>query len=186
MQGRARWSLSQNGHVVCYESRKVKEHERNYATHNLELASIVHALKMWRHYLMGIIFELRTFHSGLKYLFVQPTLNSMQSRWLEVFNEYDFYINNIKGKENKVTDVLNKKMHEMHATSISMYKSYLKGRMLEAAKSDQHYVKIKTKLQQGILQQKFKDFELKEDEILMYRGRVYVPDYKELKNLILE
>jgi hypothetical protein len=45
--------LTQNGHVIGYESKKLKEHERNYATHDLELASIVHALKMWRHYLMG-------------------------------------------------------------------------------------------------------------------------------------
>jgi hypothetical protein len=66
--------LSQNGHVVCYESRKLKEHERHYATHDLELAVIVHALKMWRHYLMGKIFELRTNHIGLKYLFGQPSL----------------------------------------------------------------------------------------------------------------
>jgi hypothetical protein len=45
--------LTQNGHVISYESKKLKEHERNYATHDLELASIVHALNMWRHYLMG-------------------------------------------------------------------------------------------------------------------------------------
>ena len=45
--------LSQNGFVVCYESRKLKERERLYATHDLELAAIVHALKKWRHYLMG-------------------------------------------------------------------------------------------------------------------------------------
>jgi hypothetical protein len=74
--------LSQNGYVVCYESRKLKEHERHYVNHDLELASIVNALKMWRHYLMGKIFELRIDHSGLKYLFGQPTLNSRQSRWL--------------------------------------------------------------------------------------------------------
>jgi hypothetical protein len=49
--------LSQNGFVVCYESRKFKEHESLYATHNLELAVIVHALKKWRHYLMGKSFE---------------------------------------------------------------------------------------------------------------------------------
>jgi hypothetical protein len=55
--------------VVCYESRKLKEHERNYATHDLELETIVHALKMWMHYLMGKMFELRIDHSGLKYLF---------------------------------------------------------------------------------------------------------------------
>jgi hypothetical protein len=75
--------LSQNDYVVCYESRKLKEHERHYATHYLELASIVHALKMWRHYLMKKRFELRTYHIGLKYFIGQPTLNVRQSRWLE-------------------------------------------------------------------------------------------------------
>jgi hypothetical protein len=58
--------LSQNGHVVCYESRKLKEHQRHYATHDLELKGIVYALKMWRHYLMGRRFELRIDHNGMK------------------------------------------------------------------------------------------------------------------------
>jgi hypothetical protein len=53
-----------------------KEHEKNYATHDLELEAIVHALKMWRHYLMGIKSELKTDYSGLKHLFEYPTLNS--------------------------------------------------------------------------------------------------------------
>jgi hypothetical protein len=57
--------LSQNGFVICFESRKLKEHKRLYATHDLELAVIVHALKKWRHYLMGKKFELRTDHNGL-------------------------------------------------------------------------------------------------------------------------
>ena len=61
--------LSQNGFVICYESRKLKENERNYSTHDLELVAIVHALRKWRHYLMGKRFELRTYHNGLKYLF---------------------------------------------------------------------------------------------------------------------
>jgi hypothetical protein len=73
--------LNQNGYVVCYESRKLKEHERKYATHDLELATIVHALKMWRLYLIGKRFELRIDHSGLKYLFRHPTLNARQRRW---------------------------------------------------------------------------------------------------------
>ena len=84
--------------MVCYESRKVKDHEMNYATRDLELATIVHALKKWRHYLMGRIFELRTDHSGLKYLFGQPTLNFRKIRWLEFLIEYDFDIKHIKGK----------------------------------------------------------------------------------------
>jgi hypothetical protein len=68
--------LSQKGFVICFESRKLKEHERLYATHDLELVAIVHTLKKWRHYLMGKRFELRTNHNGLKCLFDQPTLNA--------------------------------------------------------------------------------------------------------------
>jgi hypothetical protein len=87
---------------VCYGSRKLKEHERLYATHDLELATIVHALKMWWHYLMGKIFELRIDHCGPKSLFGQPILNVRQSRWLEFLNEYDFDITHFRVKENKV------------------------------------------------------------------------------------
>jgi hypothetical protein len=112
--------LSQNGYVVCYESRKLKEHERHYVTHDLELASILHALKMLRHYLMGKRFELRIDHHGLKYLFGQPTLNVRQSRWLEFLSEYDFDINHIKGKEKKVVDALNRRVHELLVTSIRL------------------------------------------------------------------
>jgi hypothetical protein len=79
--------LTQNIHVICYESRKLKEHEINYATEDLELTTIVHALRMWRHYLMGIKFELRTNHSGLKYLFGQPRINARQTRWLKFLTE---------------------------------------------------------------------------------------------------
>jgi hypothetical protein len=61
--------LSQKDHVVCYESRKLKEHEKNYGTHDLELETIVHVLKMWRNYFMGRKFELRIDHWGLKHLF---------------------------------------------------------------------------------------------------------------------
>ena len=88
----------QGNHVVCYESRKLKEHEKNYANHDLELATIVQALNMWRHYLMGMKFELRTNNCGLKYLFDQPTLNARKARWLEFLCEFDFEIKHIKGK----------------------------------------------------------------------------------------
>jgi hypothetical protein len=92
--------LTQKDHVVFYESRKLKDHERNYATHDLELATIVHALKMMRHYLMGRIFELSTYHYGLNHLFGNPTLNSKQTRWLKFLSEYEFEIKHIKGEEN--------------------------------------------------------------------------------------
>ena len=86
----------QGNYVVCYESRKLKEHENNYSTHDLELTTIIHALKMWRHYLMGIKFQLRTYHCGMKYLFEQPTLDSKKSKWLAILHEFDFEIKHIK------------------------------------------------------------------------------------------
>jgi hypothetical protein len=70
---------------------------------------------------MGKRFELRIDHFGMKYLFGQPSLNAKQSRWSEFLSEYDFDINHIRGKENKVADALNRRIHKMHDTTISMY-----------------------------------------------------------------
>ena len=80
----------QDNHVVCYESKKLKQHEKNYDTHDLELVAMVHALKMWRHYLMGREFELRIDHYSLKYLFDQPTLNVRKPTWLEFLCDFYF------------------------------------------------------------------------------------------------
>ena len=61
--------LMQNGQVVAYASRQLKNHERNYPTHDLELAAVVFALKIWRHYLYGVPCEIYTDHKSLKYIF---------------------------------------------------------------------------------------------------------------------
>jgi hypothetical protein len=61
--------LMQDGRVVAYASRQLRKHEVNYPTHDLELAVVVHALKIWRHYLMGNRCELYTNHKSLKYIF---------------------------------------------------------------------------------------------------------------------
>ena len=63
--------LMQNGKVIAYATRKLKQHEMNYPTHDLELAAVLFALKKWRHYLYGITFEAFTDHKSLKYLFSQ-------------------------------------------------------------------------------------------------------------------
>ena len=160
-------------------SRRV--HELHATTNNMYQPD----LRKWRNYLMGKRFELRTNHNVMKYLFDQPTLNVRQSRWLEFLSEYDFDIKNIKWKENKVVDALNRRVHELHDIAISMYQSDLKDRISKAAKSDLQYMEIITKLQQGILQEKIEDYKLENDEILMYRGIIYVPNSQELKNMIL-
>ena len=70
--------LMQEGRVIAYESRKLKNHEVNYPTHDLELVAIMHALTKWRHFLLGQRFELHTDHQSLQYLFTQPDLNARQ------------------------------------------------------------------------------------------------------------
>ena len=98
--------LLKNDHAICYESCKLKEHEQNYPTHDLELASFIHALKMWRHYLTGRKLFLKTDNMSLKYLFEQPDLNARKAIWLAFLREYHFKLNNIKGKKNKIADAL--------------------------------------------------------------------------------
>jgi len=67
--------LMQDGKVVAYASRQLKVNEKNYPTHDLELAAVVHALKIWRHYLIGNKCEIYTDHKSLKYIFTQSELN---------------------------------------------------------------------------------------------------------------
>ena len=67
--------LMQEGHAVAYASHQLKPHEKNYPTHDLELAAAVHALKKWRPYLLGNRCEVFSDHQSLKYLFTQPDLN---------------------------------------------------------------------------------------------------------------
>jgi hypothetical protein len=72
--------LMQDGKVIAYGSRQFKKHERNYPTHDLELAAVVFALKSWRHYLYGEICDIYTDHKSPKYIFTQSELNMRQRR----------------------------------------------------------------------------------------------------------
>ena len=74
--------LMQKGRVIAYASRQLKVHEKNYPIHDLELASVVFALKIWRHYLYGVHCEVFTDHRSLQYIFNQRDLNFRQRRWL--------------------------------------------------------------------------------------------------------
>ncbi|CAJ2638227.1 unnamed protein product [Trifolium pratense] len=108
--------LMQGGNVVAYASRQLKVHERNYPTHDLELAAVVFALKVWRHYLYGSRFEVFSDHKSLKYLFDQKELNMRQRRWLEFLKDYDFELSYHPGKANVVADALSRKT--LHMSSL--------------------------------------------------------------------
>jgi hypothetical protein len=103
--------LMQEGHVIAYASRQLRKHEAHYPTHDLELAAVVHTLKIWRHYIIGKRYELYTDHKSLKYIFTQSNLNLRQIRWLELINDYDLGVNYHPGKANVVVDALSRRSH---------------------------------------------------------------------------
>jgi hypothetical protein len=98
--------LMQEGRVVSYASCQLKKHEENYPTHDTELAKVVHALKIWRHYLIGHRCEIYSDHKSLKYIFTQTDLNQRQRKWMEMIKDYDLRINYHPGKANVVANVL--------------------------------------------------------------------------------
>ncbi|XP_027933068.1 uncharacterized protein LOC114188674 [Vigna unguiculata] len=92
--------LMQERKVVAYASRQLKSHEKNYPTHDLELAAVVFALKIWRHYLYGAQFQVFSDHKSLKYLFDQKELNMRHRRWMEFLKDFDFELLYHPGKAN--------------------------------------------------------------------------------------
>jgi hypothetical protein len=103
--------LMQEGHVIAYSSRQLRPHEEHYPTHDLELAAVVHALRIWRHYLLGNVPHIFTDHKSLKYFLTQSNLNMQQRRWLELIKDYDLKIHYHPGKTKLVADALSRKAH---------------------------------------------------------------------------
>jgi hypothetical protein len=103
--------LMQEGRVISYSSRQLRRHEEQYPTHDLELAVVVMALRMWRHYLLRNVVHIYTGHKSLKYIFTQPDLNMRQRRWLELIKDYALEVCYHSGKANIIVDVLSHKAH---------------------------------------------------------------------------
>ncbi|GKE08772.1 pol protein [Tanacetum coccineum] len=101
--------LMQRGRVIAYASRQLKKHEEEYPTHDLELAAVVFALKLWRHYIYGVKIKIFTDHKSLKYFFYQRDLNMRQRRWLDLVKDYDCEILYHPSKANVVADALSRK-----------------------------------------------------------------------------
>ncbi|GKC90304.1 putative reverse transcriptase domain-containing protein [Tanacetum coccineum] len=101
--------LMQREKVIAYASRQLKVHEKNYTTHDLELGSVVFALKLWRHYLYGTRCTVFTDHKSLQHILDQKELNMRQRHWLELLSDYDCDICYHTGKVNIVADALSRK-----------------------------------------------------------------------------
>jgi hypothetical protein len=153
--------------VIAYASRKLKKHEELYATYDLELAEVMLALKLWRHYLVGQKFELKKDHQSLKHLFTQRDLNARQRRWSEFMSEYDFGISYIKGKENVVVDALSR---IPCVFSLVPLKVNLRERVLTQLHGDSWYLKVTSNLLRGRrLDLKYEGYSLEADRLLRYR-----------------
>ena len=188
--------LMQEGKVVAYASRELKPHEKNYPTHDLELAAIVFALKIWRYYLYGEKCFIYIDHKSLKYLPSQRELNLRQRRWMELIKDYDCVIEYHPRKANVVADALSRKTMQTLRTLNShlsltddgtvvtelITRPSLLIRVLEAQRKDEKIAVIVSQIGNG----KEIKFTVNEDGVLYYKDRVCVPDDDDLRKAILE
>uniref|UniRef100_A0A2N9FVM9 RNA-directed DNA polymerase n=1 Tax=Fagus sylvatica TaxID=28930 RepID=A0A2N9FVM9_FAGSY len=173
--------LMQHGRVVAYASRQLKPYEQNYPTHDMELAAVVFALKIWRHYLYGVQCEIFTDHKSLKYIFTQKELNMRQKRWLELIKDYDLTIKYHPGKANVVADALSRKSTGNLAAIVDYLKAYTGGFEEVAQAGDPQLQKMKLMVESGTPS----EFCIHEDGSLRFGNRLCVPNDPDLKEEIL-
>ncbi|KAL0562094.1 hypothetical protein IC582_002544 [Cucumis melo] len=200
--------LMQQGKVVAYASRQLKSHEQNYPTHDLELAVVVFALKIWRHYLYGEKIQIFTDHKSLKYFFTQKELNMRQRRWLELVKDYDCEILYHPGKANVVADALSRKVSHSAALitrqaplhrdleqaeiavsvgTVTMQLAQLtvqptlRQRIIDAQSNDPYLVEKRGLAEAG----QTAEFSLSSDGGLLFEGRLCVPSDGVIKTELL-
>ncbi|KAK8931429.1 hypothetical protein KSP39_PZI016937 [Platanthera zijinensis] len=180
--------LMQHGKVVAYASRQLKVHEKNYATHDLELGAVVFALKIWRHYLYGVRCELFSDHKSLKYVFTQRELNMRQRRWLEFLCGYDFDLQYHPSKANTVADALSRNplasaswMIGTPRDIVREIKFDLRDRIKDAQSDDPLFEDGIARLKAG---KEHPDFQIR-DGILYFRDRMFVPSGGQFRHEIL-
>ncbi|WVZ98503.1 hypothetical protein U9M48_043936, partial [Paspalum notatum var. saurae] len=199
--------LMQEGRVIAYASRQLRKHETNYPTHDLELAAVVHALKIWRHYLLGNTCHIYTDHKSLKYILTQLELNMRQRRWLELIKNYDLEIHYHPGKANVVADALSRRAHcnviearptvrvlcceiddiEMPSDQpaelcILIIEPSIKEQIIEVQKRDSGMAHIR----EGIDEERNACFMLDDQGVLWFKNRLVVPKDMELRKKILD
>jgi hypothetical protein len=172
--------LMQRGKVVAYASWQLQKHEENYPTHDLELVVAVHALKIWRHYLMGNKCDIYIDRKSLKYIFTQSELNLRQRRWLELIKDYNLNKHYHPGKANVIADALSRKHYcnnlMVQKEQSALYEEMEKLKLEMVEKGQLNELRVKYTLEDQIRQAQNGCPEIEEVKSLIARGKA--PDYR--------
>ncbi|GJW88458.1 putative nucleotidyltransferase, ribonuclease H [Tanacetum coccineum] len=177
--------LMQRGKVISYASRQLKIHEKNYTTHDLELGTVVFALKTWRHYLYGTKSVIYTDHKSLQNIFDHKELNMRQRRWIDLFSDYECEIRYHPGKANVVADALSRKEQgkprRVRAMTMTIQPG-VRGMILAAQSEAFKHKNVFAERLHGLDQQ----MERKEDESLYFMDRIWVPLVGGVRTMIMD
>ncbi|GJV00209.1 putative reverse transcriptase domain-containing protein [Tanacetum coccineum] len=176
--------LMQREKVIAYASRQLKPNEENYTTHDLELESVVFALKIWRHYLYGTKCTVFTDHKSLQHILDQKELNMRQLRWLELHADYDCEIRYHPRKENVVADALiwKERIKPLRVRSLVMtIHPNLPSKILKAQTEALKKENIKAENLRGM----DKAFEIRTDGTRCIKNQSWLPLFGNLRDLIM-
>ncbi len=110
--------INQENHAVAYESRRLRDAELHASIYEKELMAVVHALSVWKHYLLGADFVIKTDHQSLRYFLSQRKLSEKQMRWANFLSMFHFQILHTSGNKNVVADALSRRPKVNAVTSI--------------------------------------------------------------------